>query len=136
MASFSDVHATRTAALFHQPHFRCYTNPDPIGVEAAGALKNVSVPVLFPSGPGCADGEGRYAIASGCAEGLGFSSNTRAGLVTRSLNEMTKVGVAFGANPLTFVFRVASAKLPGLTRPRRRFLSLAGGASITSRDRR
>ncbi|KAK4049701.1 hypothetical protein OIV83_003976 [Microbotryomycetes sp. JL201] len=103
VASRSIEHATKTGELFHQPHFRCYLNPDPIGIEAslellsriAGALKNV------------------YAVASGVASGLGFEANasfssnqkssTRAGLVTRSLAEMTRVGVAYNADPMTFL---------------------------------
>ncbi|KZT55018.1 NAD-dependent glycerol-3-phosphate dehydrogenase [Calocera cornea HHB12733] len=85
VASLSSEHAQRTSDLFHQPWFRCYTNPDPVGVELAGALKNV------------------YAIASGIADGMGYENNTRAGLITRSLGEMTRVGTAYGASPLTFL---------------------------------
>ncbi|KAM0746169.1 NAD-dependent glycerol-3-phosphate dehydrogenase [Meredithblackwellia eburnea MCA 4105] len=85
VSSTSMEHAQATARLFHQPHFRCYVNNDPIGVELAGALKNV------------------YAIASGVSGGLGFEANTRAGLVTRSLAEMTRIGVAYDADPLTFL---------------------------------
>ncbi|KZO95949.1 NAD-dependent glycerol-3-phosphate dehydrogenase [Calocera viscosa TUFC12733] len=87
VASLSPEHAQRTSDLFHQPWFRCYTNPDPVGVELAGALKNV------------------YAIASGIADGMGYENNTRAdtGLITRSLAEMTRVGTSYGASPLTFL---------------------------------
>lgn len=85
VASSSVEHAQATALLFHQPHFRCYVNLDPIGVELCGALKNV------------------YAIASGVSSGLGYEANTRAGLITRSLAEMTRIGVAYGADPLTFL---------------------------------
>ncbi|KAH8924363.1 NAD-dependent glycerol-3-phosphate dehydrogenase [Atractiella rhizophila] len=85
ISSFSSAHARQVAGLFHQPHFMCYIHPDPIGVEIAGALKNV------------------YAIASGAAEGLGYGANTRAGLVTRALAEMTRIGVRMGAEPLTFL---------------------------------
>ena len=60
IASFSNLHAERASQVFHQPWFRCYTWTDPIGVELAGALKNV------------------YAIATGIADGLGFENNTRA----------------------------------------------------------
>lgn len=73
-------------------------NTDPIGVELAGALKNV------------------FAIASGVASGLEFESNTRAGLVTRSLAEMTRIGVAFGADPLTCVLAHDFKRLMMLTR--------------------
>ncbi|KAJ3507177.1 hypothetical protein NLJ89_g6449 [Agrocybe chaxingu] len=60
VASLTELEATKAAALFHQPHFRCYTGVDPIGIELSGALKNV------------------YAIASGMADGLGYENNTRA----------------------------------------------------------
>ncbi|KAF8516541.1 NAD-dependent glycerol-3-phosphate dehydrogenase [Hysterangium stoloniferum] len=98
VSSLSKAHATRTSELLHQPWFRCYTGTDPIGVELAGALKNV------------------YAIAAGIAEGLGYENNTRAGkytltltrpfhkgLITRALAEMTRIGTAYGAAPLTFL---------------------------------
>ncbi|KZT36605.1 glycerol-3-phosphate dehydrogenase [Sistotremastrum suecicum HHB10207 ss-3] len=85
VVSFSQEHAERATNLFHQPWFRCYTGQDPIGVELAGALKNV------------------YAIAAGMADGMGFENNTRAAIVTRALAEMTRIGVAYGASPLTFL---------------------------------
>ncbi|EIM92296.1 glycerol-3-phosphate dehydrogenase [Stereum hirsutum FP-91666 SS1] len=85
VASLSEAHADKASQLFHQPWFRCYTGGDPIGIELAGALKNV------------------YAIASGIGEGLGFENNTRASLITRGLAEMTRIGVAYGASPLTFL---------------------------------
>ena len=64
--------------------FRVYTNPDVVGCEVAGALKNV------------------MAIASGMADGMGFGDNTRAALITRGLAELTRLGVALGGEPLTF----------------------------------
>jgi glycerol-3-phosphate dehydrogenase (NAD(P)+) len=70
--------------LFHAAHFRVYTSDDPVGLEVAGALKNV------------------VAIAAGAAVGIGFQMNSRAALITRGLAELTRVGVAMGANPLTF----------------------------------
>ncbi|KAJ3998563.1 6-phosphogluconate dehydrogenase [Lentinula boryana] len=85
VTSFTDSEAQRAAILFHQPHFRCYTGSDPIGTELAGALKNV------------------YAIAAGAADGLGFENNTRAMIITRGLAEMTRIGTAYGADPLTFL---------------------------------
>ncbi|KAH9081554.1 glycerol-3-phosphate dehydrogenase [Lactarius deliciosus] len=84
IASLSEDHAESASLVFHQPWFRCYRGNDPIGIELAGALKNV------------------YAIASGMADGLGYENNTRASLITRGLSEMTRIGVAYGANPLTF----------------------------------
>ncbi|KAG8859582.1 hypothetical protein FRB96_004466 [Tulasnella sp. 330] len=85
VASLSEQHALRVAELFHQPWFRCYPGIDPIGVELAGALKNV------------------YAIATGVAAGMGYENNSKAAVITRSLGEMTRVGQAYGASPLTFL---------------------------------
>jgi glycerol-3-phosphate dehydrogenase (NAD(P)+) len=70
--------------LFSTDVFRVYTNPDVVGCEVAGALKNV------------------MAIASGIADGMGFGDNTRAALITRGLAELTRLGVALGGQPLTF----------------------------------
>jgi glycerol-3-phosphate dehydrogenase (NAD(P)+) len=64
--------------------FRVYTNPDAVGVELGGALKNV------------------MGIAAGICEGLGLGDNARAALLTRGLAEMTRFGVALGAEPATF----------------------------------
>ncbi|EAU92739.2 glycerol-3-phosphate dehydrogenase [Coprinopsis cinerea okayama7 len=85
VASFTEEEADKAANLFHQPHFRCYTGGDPIGIELSGALKNV------------------YAIAAGMSDGLGFENNTRAMIITRGLAEMTCIGTAYGASPLTFL---------------------------------
>ncbi|THH33491.1 hypothetical protein EUX98_g682 [Antrodiella citrinella] len=85
IASLDKNAAQKASDLFHQPWFRCYTGDDPIGVELAGALKNV------------------YAIAAGIADGLGYEHNTRAMLITRGLAEMTRIGTSYGASPLTFL---------------------------------
>ncbi|MCP4654056.1 MAG: NAD(P)-dependent glycerol-3-phosphate dehydrogenase [bacterium] len=69
---------------FSDRHLRCYAGGDLIGVELAGALKNV------------------VAIAAGILDGLGLGSNTQAALMTRGLHEMTRLGVAMGANATTF----------------------------------
>ncbi len=66
-------------------HFRAYTSNDIIGVEVGGAVKNV------------------LAVGAGLADGLGFGSNTRIALITRGLVEMTRLGVALGANRDTFM---------------------------------
>ena len=71
--------------IFMTPFFRVYTNPDVIGVELAGASKNV------------------VAIAAGMSDGLGYGDNTKATLMTRGLAEMSRLGVAVGANPLTYM---------------------------------
>lgn len=70
--------------IFSTVTFRVYTNPDVVGCELAGALKNV------------------MAIASGMCDGMGFGDNTRAALITRGLAELTRLGVALGGHPLTF----------------------------------
>jgi glycerol-3-phosphate dehydrogenase len=85
VASLSHDKAKAAADIFHKPWFRCYTGGDPIGLELAGALKNV------------------YAIAAGMSDGLGFENNTRAMLITRGLSEMTCIATAYGASPLTFL---------------------------------
>ena len=64
--------------------FRVYTHEDVIGVELGGALKNV------------------MAVASGIIEGVGLGYNSRAALITRGLHEMTRLGVALGAQAATF----------------------------------
>jgi glycerol-3-phosphate dehydrogenase (NAD(P)+) len=70
--------------LFSTGAFRVYTNPDVVGCELGGALKNV------------------VAIAAGVSDGLGFGDNTRAALITRGVAELTRLGVALGGQPLTF----------------------------------
>lgn len=70
--------------LFWTDTFRVYTNTDVVGCETAGATKNV------------------MAIAAGMAAGLGFGDNTRAAVITRSLAEISRLGLALGGDPLTF----------------------------------
>jgi glycerol-3-phosphate dehydrogenase (NAD(P)+) len=70
--------------LFSTEYFRVYTGHDLTGVELCGALKNV------------------IAIAAGISDGLGFGLNARAALITRGLAEMTRLGIAMGADPMTF----------------------------------
>ena len=70
--------------VFSTHLFRVYTNPDIVGCELGGALKNV------------------MAIASGMADGLGTGDNTRAAVITRGLAELTRLGMAMGGQPMTF----------------------------------
>jgi glycerol-3-phosphate dehydrogenase (NAD(P)+) len=84
VAASSDALADRIVRRLGRREFRLYTNTDVLGVELCGALKNV------------------VAIAAGAADGLGFGDNGKAGLITRGLAEMTRLGIAAGANPLTF----------------------------------
>jgi glycerol-3-phosphate dehydrogenase (NAD(P)+) len=76
--------ATELQRIFATMRLRVYTNPDLVGCEVAGVVKNV------------------IAIASGMAEGMGFGDNTRATLITRGLAEMSRLGVSLGGEPLTF----------------------------------
>jgi glycerol-3-phosphate dehydrogenase (NAD(P)+) len=77
------VIATALQELFSSPTFRVYTNPDVVGCEIAGVVKNV------------------IAIASGIAMGMGFGDNTRATLITRGLAEMTRLAEALGGDPVS-----------------------------------
>ena len=70
--------------VFSTDRFRVYTNTDQVGVELAGSLKNV------------------IAVAAGVLDGLGFGDNTKGALLTRGLAEIGRLGVALGADPLTF----------------------------------
>lgn len=83
-AARSETTARSVQAVMATPHFRVYSHTDMVGVELAGALKNV------------------IAIAAGILDGLGLGNNPRAALVTRGLAEMTRLGLAMGAQPLTF----------------------------------
>ncbi|MDX1934280.1 MAG: NAD(P)H-dependent glycerol-3-phosphate dehydrogenase [Capsulimonadales bacterium] len=76
--------AEHVADRFNGPTYRVYTGNDRIGVEIGGAVKNV------------------LAIAAGVSDGLGFGENTKAALLTRGLAEMTRFGVALGADAETF----------------------------------
>lgn len=70
--------------VFMAPSFRVYTNPDLVGVELGGALKNI------------------IALGSGISDGLGYGDNTKAALMTRGLLEISRLGIKLGARPLTF----------------------------------
>jgi glycerol-3-phosphate dehydrogenase (NAD(P)+) len=83
-ASESEDTAKTVQGLFHRPEFRIYRSTDILGVEYGGALKNI------------------IAIAAGVSDGLGFGDNTKAGLVTRALSEMRRLGVACGGQAETF----------------------------------
>lgn len=84
IAMRDEATAAALQSLFMSATFRAYTNPDVVGAESAGALKNV------------------MAIAAGMADGLGFGLNSLATLITRALAEMTRLGVAMGGRPETF----------------------------------
>lgn len=84
VASRDPANAEWVQANVGGPRLRLYTNPDIVGVELAGALKNV------------------IGVAAGVCDGLGFGDNAKSALLTRGLVEMTRFGVAFGADPATF----------------------------------
>ena len=84
IASADETLARRAQQLFSRPYFRVYTNPDQVGVEVAGATKNV------------------IAIAAGILDGLGAGCNAKAALLTRGLAEITRLGLALGARAETF----------------------------------
>jgi glycerol-3-phosphate dehydrogenase (NAD(P)+) len=84
VASLSKESAILVQSLLMQPRFRIYTTNDVIGVELAGSLKNI------------------LAIGAGIVDGLGLGDNAKAAYITRGVAEITRLGVAMGANPLTF----------------------------------
>jgi glycerol-3-phosphate dehydrogenase (NAD(P)+) len=85
LACREEAYAISVQASLSSPAFRCYSATDVVGVELAGALKNV------------------IAIAVGIGDGLDTGLNARAGLLTRGLREITRLGVAMGADPITFL---------------------------------
>ncbi|SDZ83470.1 NAD(P)H-dependent glycerol-3-phosphate dehydrogenase [Acidovorax soli] len=104
-------------AAFHSPSLRVYANDDIVGVEVGGAVKNV------------------LAIATGLCDGLNLGLNARAALITRGLAEMTRLGVALGARPDTFMGLSGMGDLVltatgDLSRNRRVGLLLAQGQSL------
>ncbi len=84
LAAENESEAGKLQKIFTTPYFRVYTNSDLMGAELGGALKNV------------------IAIAAGISDGLGLGHSSRAALITRGLAEMTRIGVALGADQRTF----------------------------------
>jgi glycerol-3-phosphate dehydrogenase (NAD(P)+) len=84
VATHDPVVAGHLKTIFSSQLFRVYTNPDVIGCELGGALKNV------------------IAIAAGMADGLGAGDNTKAAVITRGLNELSRLGAAMGGREMTF----------------------------------
>ncbi|GAA4709177.1 NAD(P)H-dependent glycerol-3-phosphate dehydrogenase [Brevibacillus fulvus] len=85
VSSLSTESMLQAQDLLMTPNFRVYTNPDMVGAEIAGALKNI------------------IALGAGLSDGLGFGDNAKAALLTRGLAEITRLGTKLGANPLTFL---------------------------------
>ncbi|MEV6687324.1 NAD(P)H-dependent glycerol-3-phosphate dehydrogenase [Streptomyces sp. NPDC051130] len=84
VACVDEAVARRLQAACHTPYFRPYTNTDVVGCELGGAVKNV------------------IGLAVGIADGMGLGDNTKGSLITRGLAETTRLGLAMGADPLTF----------------------------------
>lgn len=109
--------AERVQEVFSNSHLRVYSSDDVIGVQVGGALKNV------------------VAICAGLSDGLGFGHNARAALITRGLAEISRMGTAMGANPLTFAGLSGVGDLVltcagDLSRNRRVGLALANGTPL------
>ncbi len=109
--------AQSLAAALSDDNFRAYTSDDIAGVEVGGAIKNV------------------LAIGAGMCDGLGFGANARVALITRGLVELTRLGVALGAQQETMMGLAGMGDLvltctDNLSRNRRMGLALASGMSI------
>lgn len=116
-ASFDAALCEAAVDAFHGDTLRVYTSSDPVGVEVGGAVKNV------------------LAIATGIADGLRLGLNARAALITRGLAEMTRLGLALGAQPETFMGLSGLGDLVltatgDLSRNRRVGLMLAAGQAL------
>lgn len=117
VAATSEEFADDLARSLSDASFRAYTTPDMIGVEVGAAVKNV------------------LAIGAGISDGLGFGANSRVALITRGLAEMTRLGLALGADNQTFMGLAGMGDLvltctDDLSRNRRMGLALAAGKSI------
>lgn len=119
LASADQRFATTAAQVLHGPTLRVYSHDDMVGVEVGGAVKNV------------------IAIAAGVCDGLGLGLNARAALITRGLAEMTRLGVALGAQGPTFMGLAGVGDLiltctGDLSRNRRIGLALARGEAVAA----
>ena len=117
LASSDSAFARTAAPALHGPALRVYLSEDVTGVEVAGAVKNV------------------MAIAAGVSDGLGLGLSARAALITRGLAEMTRLGVALGGRPETFMGLAGAGDLiltctGDLSRNRRVGLALARGTPL------
>lgn len=119
IASGDRAFAADLAAAFHGGAFRPYTSTDIVGVELGGAVKNV------------------LAVATGIADGMGLGANTRAGLITRGLAEVVRLGQALGADSRTFMGLSGVGDLiltctDDQSRNRRLGLALGGGQELSA----
>ncbi|MBW2577862.1 MAG: NAD(P)-dependent glycerol-3-phosphate dehydrogenase [Deltaproteobacteria bacterium] len=118
VACRDETYAVSVQESLSSPEFRCYTGNDVVGVELGGALKNV------------------IAIAVGVCDGLGFGLNARAAVMTRGLREITRLGIAMGADATTFLGLAGTGDLwltctGDLSRNRRVGLALGRGESLS-----
>ncbi len=116
VASPDPAFAMQLAENISNAQFRAYTSDDIVGVEVGGAVKNV------------------LAIAAGMSDGFGYGANTRIALISRGLNEMTRLGIALGAKAETFMGLSGMGDLvltctDNQSRNRRMGLALASGRS-------
>ena len=117
LASHDPAFASQVALALHSPVLRVYSNEDVMGVEVAGALKNV------------------IAIAAGISDGLGLGNNARAALITRGLAEITRLGLRLGGRLETFMGLAGAGDLVltatcDLSRNRNVGLKLARGVAL------
>jgi glycerol-3-phosphate dehydrogenase (NAD(P)+) len=117
--SATPAFAHDVAKLLHSTHFRAYTGNDVIGAELGGAMKNV------------------LAVATGVADGMHLGLNARAGMITRGLNEMLRLGAAIGARPETLMGLAGLGDLVltctgDLSRNRRLGLALGRGVPLAA----
>jgi glycerol-3-phosphate dehydrogenase (NAD(P)+) len=117
VASLDPALCERVVFALHGRHIRVYSTDDVIGVEVGAAVKNI------------------LAIATGVADGMGLGLNARAALITRGLAEITRLGVALGGRPETFMGLTGMGDLiltctGDLSRNRRVGLALAQGKSL------
>ena len=117
VAANDQAFARDLAQAFHSDSFRVYTNSDITGVELGGAVKNV------------------LAVATGVSDGLGFGANARAGLITRGLAELLRLGQAMAADPQTLMGLAGVGDLiltctDDQSRNRRLGLALGGGDKL------
>lgn len=117
VAASDEAYARELAEQLSGDSFRAYTSSDIVGVEVGGAVKNV------------------LAIGAGIGDGLGFGANTRVALITRGLVEMTRLGIALGAQPATFMGLAGMGDLvltctDDQSRNRRMGLAIAAGKTL------
>jgi glycerol-3-phosphate dehydrogenase (NAD(P)+) len=122
VAATDENYARELAESISSESFRAYTSTDIVGVEVGGAVKNV------------------LAIGAGICDGLGFGANTRVALITRGLVEMTRLGVALGAQPATFMGLAGMGDLvltctDNQSRNRRMGLALADGKTVEEAEK-